>query len=246
MRVAIISDIHGNYTAFQAVLADIKKQNIDQFICLGDTVTLGPQPVEVLNALRELNCTYIRGNHDAAVLAPEQAEKFEIADILIPDLHWCKDRLSQADLDLIASFKEQHELVLPNGEIILLFHGSPLSFTDIIQATTDPALLDKYFAAEKASVFIGGHSHVQMYRRHGDKLILNSGSVGNAFRFTYIRGKPPVLLPWAEYLVIGQEGNSLNVDLRRVYFDTNELLRLVAESSMPGKSRWQNKYQPNE
>ena len=70
MRIGFISDIHGNFTALEAVLADIKKQQIDQLICLGDTVSLGPQPQEVLYALREWNAITIMGNHDQATLEP--------------------------------------------------------------------------------------------------------------------------------------------------------------------------------
>lgn len=246
MRIAIISDIHGNFTALQAVLADIKLQQIDQIVCLGDTVTLGPQPKQVIDSLRELNCVFIKGNHDSAILDPERADEFEITEYLIPDLYWCRERLTKADLTLIDSFEDSHEIVLPNGVIILFFHGSPLSATDIIQATTDPELLDKYFNAQKASVFIGGHSHIQMYRRYGEKLILNSGSVGNAFKFAYSPGNVPSLLPWAEYMVIGQDGASLDVDLRRVYFDTQDLLKLVAESGLPGSAWWLRQYKLHE
>lgn len=242
MRIAIISDIHGNFTALQAVLADIKKQNIDEIICLGDTVTLGPQPREVLKALKELNCVIIKGNHDWAVLDPELAEDFEITEYLIPDLYWCRKQLTQDDLKLIDGFKDKHEMVLPNGIKVLFFHGSPLSPIDIIQATTEPELLDKYFAGQNATVFIGGHSHIQMYRRYGEKLIINAGSVGNAFKYAYLPGSVPSLLPWAEYTIFSQNGNSMDVDLRRIYFSTNELIKLVAESEMPGAAWWLEQY----
>ena len=242
MRIAFISDIHGNFTALQAVLADIKSQSIDQIISLGDTVSLGPQPKEVLNALRELNCVLIKGNHDAAILDPEEAEKFEITEHLIPDLYWCRNQLTRDDLNFIDAFKPTHEIELPNGVTILCFHGSPLLTTDIIQATTPSELLDKYFEGQKATVFIGGHSHIQMYRRYGDKLILNSGSVGNSFMFAYSPGNTPRLLPWAEYTIISQSENYLDVDLRRVYFDTTELLKLVVQSGLPGKDWWLRQY----
>jgi putative phosphoesterase len=242
MRIAFISDIHGNFTALQAVLADIKSQHVDQIVCLGDTVTLGPQPNEVLSKLRELNCVLIKGNHDAALLDPEEAEKYEITEHLIADLYWCRDQLTQADLNFIGAFKSTHEIDLPNGVTILCFHGSPFSTTDIIQATTPAELLDKYFEGQRATVFIGGHSHIQMYRRHGDKLILNSGSVGNTFMFAYSPGDTPRLLPWAEYTIISQNENYLDVDLRRVYFDTVELLKLVTESGLPGTDWWLRQY----
>jgi putative phosphoesterase len=242
MRIAFISDIHGNFTAFQAVLADINSQAIDQIVCLGDSITLGPQPLEVLSALRELNCLYIKGNHDAAVMDPDNAPKYEITKHLIPDLHWCKDKLSPDDIEFINSFKPTLEINLPHDNSILVFHGSPLSFTDIIQATTPPELLDVYFGGQKANIFIGGHSHIQMVRRYNDKLILNSGSVGNAFRFAFTPGHSVHLLPWAEYMIINQSGNSLNIDARRVYFDTDALLKIVKESQIPCADWWLKQY----
>lgn len=242
MRIAFISDIHGNYTALKAVLVGIKSQNIDQIVCLGDTVSLGPQPKEVLNTLKELNCVLIKGNHDWAIMDPEEAAKYEIAEHLIPDLYWCRDHLTQADLNFIDAFKPTHEIILPNGVVVLCFHGSPISPTHLIQSTTSPELLDKYFEGQKAAIFIGGHSHIQMYRRYGEKLILNSGSVGNAFMYAYSPGNVPSLLPWAEYTILNQNGNEMDVDLRRVYFDTDELQKIVKESSLPGTAWWLGQY----
>jgi putative phosphoesterase len=243
MHIAFISDIHGNFTALQAVLADIKSQSIDQVICLGDTVTLGPQPAEVLNALRDLKCVCIQGNHDAATLDPESAPQHDIAGHLIPDLHWCKNKLSQDDLRFVESFKPMHEINLPHGHHILAFHGSPLSTTDIIQATTPNEILDVYFKGQKANIFIGGHSHIQMVRRYDSKMILNSGSVGNAFKFAFTPGKPVHLLPWAEYMVIAQNGNSLSIDARRVYYNTDKLLDKVRKSHVPCAPWWLKQFE---
>lgn len=242
MRIAFISDIHGNLTALEAVLADIKKQGADQTICLGDTISLGPQPLETLNTLRELNSIYIMGNHDEAILDPEKAPKLEITEHLVPDLYWCREQLTTDDFDFIKSFESTHEILFPNGVQLLAFHGSPISTTDIIQATTSAETLDEYFDGQSASVFIGGHSHIQMFRRYGKKIILNSGSVGNAFEFAFSPGNPPRLLPWAEYAIVDQSGNSLDVDLRRVYFDIDTLLKIVKKSGLPGTDWWFNQY----
>lgn len=242
MRIAFISDIHGNFTAFQSVLADIETQSIDQIVCLGDTVTMGPQPRETLDVLRKLNCAYIMGNHDAAVLDPEKADQYEITHYLVPDLYWCREQLTADDLAFIGAFEDMRSLNFPNGLKMLCFHGSPLSPTDIIQATTTPDLLDKYFEGHEADIFIGGHSHVQMTRRYGAKLILNSGSIGNAFKFAYSPGNPPSLLPWGEYMIVEQTGDLLNVESRRVYFDTDALLEIVKKSGVPGSAWWLRQY----
>lgn len=242
MRIAFISDIHGNFSALQAVLLDIKNQNMDQIICLGDTISLGPQPRETLDALKAFHGIYIKGNHDEAILEPSKAAVHEITEHLVPDLYWCRERLTSEDIEFIKSFKDTHELTFPNGVKLLAYHGSPRSTTDIIQATTPADGLDKYFAGQSASVFIGGHSHIQMHRRHGKKLILNSGSVGNAFEFAFSPGNPPRLLPWAEYAAIEQSSNSLNVDMRRVYFDIDHLIKAVKASNLPGAEWWLRQY----
>ncbi len=242
MRIAFLSDIHGNFTALQAVLADMSSQSVDQVVCLGDVVTLGPQPVEVLNTLRELKCVYIKGNHDAAILDPENAVHYQIASHLIPDLYWCQNRMSPDNLRFIDSFKSIYEINLPHDNHILAFHGSPLSYTDIIQATTPDEQLDVYFRGPKAGIFIGGHTHVQMVRRYDRKLILNAGSIGNAFRFAYTPGNPVYLLPWAEYMIIEQSGDLLGIEARRVSFDTYELIEKVKESRPPCTPWWLKQY----
>ncbi|MBL8091287.1 MAG: metallophosphoesterase family protein [Anaerolineales bacterium] len=242
MRIAFISDIHGNFTALEAVLADIKKIGVDEIICLGDTVSLGPQPREVLEALHEIKSINIKGNHDGAILEPDKSAFYEITEHLVPDLHWGRERLNNTDYDFIKSFKNTHALTFPNGIELLAFHGSPLSTTHLIKATTDSGLLDSYFEGQSAKVLIGGHSHIQMQRRYGDRLILNSGSVGNAFVFAFSPGKPPSLLPWAEYAILEQKDNTFDVDLRRVYFDIPKLVKIVEASDLPGKAWWIRQY----
>jgi putative phosphoesterase len=242
MRIGFVSDIHGNFTALEAVLTDIKRQNIDQLICLGDTVSLGPQPKEVLDTLREWNAITIMGNHDQAILEPEKSAEFEITEHLIPDLYWGREQLTAEDLKFISSFKATHSVRFDNNIELLAFHGSPKSTTHLIQAVTPPETLDSYFEGQSASVFIGGHSHIQMYRRYGKILILNSGSVGNAFKFAFTPGNPPSLLPWAEYAIVEQENDFLRADMRRIYFDTNALIERVKASTMPGAEWWLKQY----
>jgi len=243
MRIAFISDIHGNFTALEAVLSDIKGQSVDQVICLGDTATLGPQPREVLDALRHWKTVNIQGNHDAAILDPERAAEYEITDYLVPDLYWGREHLTANDFEFIRSFQSTYELDFGNNIQLLAFHGSPRATTDLILATTPAETLDEHFGPYHASVFIGGHSHIQMHRRYGKLLILNSGSVGNAFLHAFSPGKVPSLLPWAEYAILEYKQGLFDVDLRRVYFDTQSLQELVKVSGLPGAAWWLRQYQ---
>lgn len=242
MRIGFISDIHGNFSALEAVLADLKNQHIDQLICLGDTVSLGPQPKEVLDVLREWNAITIMGNHDQATLEPERCAEFEITEHLIPDLFWAQEQLSRDDLQYIRSFEMTKSVHFERDIELLAYHGSPKATTHLVLATTPPETLDEYFNEQTASVFIGGHSHIQMERRYGSKLFLNTGSVGNAFKFAYTHGNPPSLLPWAEYAIVEQEGNSLHADMHRVYFDIDALIERVKTSDLPGADWWLRQY----
>lgn len=244
MRIAFISDIHGNFTALEAVLKDIDQQNVEQLVCLGDTVSLGPQPAEVLSALRERSAITIMGNHDQAILEPSKAQDFEITSHLIPDLIWGCKQLSDEDFKYIRSFKSNHTIILPNGVELFAYHGSPKSTTDLVLPTTSSEMLQELYEGLTASIFIGGHTHIQMHRRHGDLLFLNSGSVGNAFKFAYSPGNPPSLLPWAEYAIVEQEGNFLRTDMKRVYFDIDKLLEIVKTSNLPGTEWWFRQYPP--
>ncbi len=71
MRIALISDIHGNFVALQTVLADIEHEHIDQIVCLGDVTADGPQPVETIRRIQDLGCPVVRGNTDEWFFVPQ-------------------------------------------------------------------------------------------------------------------------------------------------------------------------------
>ncbi len=233
MRIALISDIHGNLTALEAVLADIDKRSVDSLICLGDVATLGPQPKQVIARLRSLGCPCIKGNHESALLDLEKLEQYEISTVLLPTLRWCRQQLDQEDLDYLRSFQPKLELPLGSRHTLLCYHGSPRSNVDLILATTPVETLDRFFADEKADVLVGGHSHIQMMRRHDKKLIINPGSTGSAFRLPFQPGSVPKVLPWAEYGILDMDQEVLTVELRQIPYDTDAYSRAVAASGLP-------------
>lgn len=243
MRVALISDVHGNYTALQAVLADLPEQGADQTIFLGDAATIGPQPVETLDALRDLNCAaLIMGNHDAAVLDPERATALQVAPNLHASITWCVDHLRPDHFDFLRKFHSTFSLALSDEISLLCYHGSPLSYIDQILATTPEETIDEFFNGQTTSVWAGGHTHIQMFRRHGEKVLINAGSVGNAFHHSFRPGAVPRLLPWAEYVVLNVEKDSLSAHLRRVPYDTNATLALVRQTGIPSMEWWLEQY----
>lgn len=75
MRIAVISDMHGNDFAFELVEADIQQQGVDQIVCLGDAIQGGAQPADVVRRLRKLNCPVVMGNADDWMLTAWNAER---------------------------------------------------------------------------------------------------------------------------------------------------------------------------
>jgi hypothetical protein len=104
MRVALISDLHGNAIALETALRDIEAVGVDRTVCLGDTTTLGTSPREVLAMLRDRQIPCIEGNHDAFLLDPALVQTYSNAPPIVGAIDWCRDELSAADLAFVKGF----------------------------------------------------------------------------------------------------------------------------------------------
>ena len=115
MLVALISDLHGNLTALEAVLADLERERPDRVVCLGDVAATGPQPRETLERLRESGYPVVMGNADAELLGDiPEAEGEEGRKIAEID-RWCAGRLSSDHLEYLRGFRPTLEVVLAPG-----------------------------------------------------------------------------------------------------------------------------------
>lgn len=238
MHIAIISDIHGNRLALDAVLADIQRHPVDQILCLGDVAASGPQPRECVERLRELDCAIVRGNADDWLLAPNYADDPDDFTRFIEDLDtWCAQQLTPADLDFLRSFQPVVEIPLGGGETLLGFHGSPRANTDVIVATTPDDELHAMLADRHARVMAGGHTHQQMFRRYRETILLNPGSVGLPYERDRKHGEA-YNVGWAEYAWVHGADGDLRVELRRVPVDVQALIDVARRSGMPHAERW--------
>lgn len=236
MRIGLISDIHGNLLALDAVLEELDREEVDQLVCLGD-VAVGPQPAETLARVRELGCPVVMGNWDAAFLGEMPEAETEVGEMLVEIGNWWAAFLSPADRRFMESFQPTLALSL-GSTTALCFHGSPKSYDDWIFATTPDEELRPLLDEVEAPVLLGGHTHVQMIRRYEHSVIVNPGSVGLPFREWWPR--PVRISPWAEYGILGSDDGHLSIDLRRTPFDVDAFLRLSLESGMPHAEWWAN------
>lgn len=234
MRVAIISDIHGNLPALEAVLAEIAAERMDRVVCLGDVAAFGPQPREVIARLRALGCPVVMGNTDAEVLDPTTPDGAPDEDShrFLELNAWTAGLLSEEDKAYLRSFQPTIAVDLDGGATLLGYHGSPRSFDDRLTPETGHDTLGAWLGSHPAALYAGGHTHLQMLIRHGKALVLNPGSVGLPFD-TYPRGASTRNPAWAEYAVVESDRRRLRVELRRTPFDVAALLRAAHESGMP-------------
>jgi predicted phosphodiesterase len=234
MRVAVLSDLHGNPFALDAVLADLPP-GTDQLVCLGD-VAIGPFPNETVWRLRELDCPVVMGNWDTWLLDGVPSLDGEVGPRLSAQGRWCASRLEREELDFLRSFRPTLELDL-DGTHAVLFHGSPRSSTDLLLPDVSRAELDRALAGVRADLFLAGHTHLQMLRRRPDSLYANVGSVGLPFSEGPSGGSLRISR-WAEYCLVTADGRGLALDFRRVPYDVDELLGATRASGMPHAEWW--------
>lgn len=232
MRLALISDVHGNRAALETALSDIEKAGVDQVICLGDVAALGPHPKETISMLRERGIACILGNHDAFLLEPSLVHAYTKMPVIADSIEWCRSRLDEKELAFLRDFPTSISLRIADGCEILLFHGSPRSHMEDLLATTPPEKLDVALAGHLATVMAGGHTHIQMIRQHRGMLLVNPGSVGCPFK-EYVAGQAPVIMAHTEYAVLDVDNGAVRASLRRVPVDRKTLYQDVAQSDMP-------------
>lgn len=248
MRLAILSDIHGNAHALDLVLDDLRREPVDQIVCLGDAVQGGPQPAQVVRRLRELACPVVMGNADAWLLDgvetggdPIPAEQLLRMGAV---REWSLAQLSAADRDFISRFAPTVTLTLEAGRSLLCFHGSPASFDDLLLPAAPEAEFQRLLGPYADRLLTGGHTHAQQVRRIGEYFFFNPGSVGLAYGSAQPEGRFR-LDPWAEYALLTSAGDRLALEFRRVPFERAGMITVYAASGRPHADEVIAQYQPD-
>ena len=207
MRIAIVSDIHGNLMALDAVMADLAEQSPDEVWCAGDLAWGGLWPSECIARVRGAGWVTIRGNTDVWVTGDPQAVEDESERAELAGFALAHD-LSEDDKRWLIELPFAHQG--PGG--LLMVHGTPEStFTAPLP---DSPAADFAPYEGKATLVVYGHVHRAFIRRLADgTLVANPGSVGW-----------PMDDRTASYLIIDRHGADLILRHRRVPFDRRAVL----------------------
>jgi predicted phosphodiesterase len=222
VRVALISDSHGNAVGLGAALDDIGRRGADLVVALGDMAQGGPQPAECLELLRDADAQVVLGNSDAFLLDPDAGAETP-TERHLTQREWSLAQLAPTDIDYIRSFEPTVEVAL-DGLHLLCFHAAPADYDTVVLPEDPPDAFD----GTGADLLAGGHVHVPQLRRVGEAWYVNPGSVGigydhlqpdDDFRFD----------AWASYAI----AESASVEFHRVPFDLDELADATRASGLP-------------
>lgn len=233
MRVAIISDMHGNCFALDKALADLREQSVSQIVCLGDAVQGGPQPAQVVARLQELGCPVVMGNADAWLLSSIATSTVEeVTERQLKIREWSLSQLSDDDRGYIQTFQPTVEVPLGGGRSLLCFHGSPYSFDDIILPETPEEEFHRFLDAFRPAIMTGGHTHMQQVRRLDSTFFFNPGSIGLAYN-RHQPGEDFKADAWVEYAILSNENQTQSLEFRRIPFEPKEYIHIILSSGIP-------------
>lgn len=216
MRLGIVSDIHGNQVAFEAVLDDMP--SVDGLVCAGDVVGYNPWPADCVAAVRERSIPTVMGNHDRAV-ARDSAFRFNA--MAKAGVDHARDHLDDEALSWLDCLPD--ERTVADGRVKLV-HGHP----DDPDRYTYPDEFSPRMLGDEA-LLVTGHTHVQGHRVFDEGVVMNPGSVG----------QPRDGDPRAGYAVVevgdGPGGDAVTVEERRVAYDVDAVVEAVREAGLPAR-----------
>ena len=221
-KTAVISDIHSNIYALEAVLQDIqKRKNIDEIICLGDVVGYYPYPNECIDLVKE-NCSLtLLGNHDAGVIQSEP--QFCFNPTAWEMIVYTQENITKKNYDWLTSLPRKRVLE-KNKKKMYLVHGSPFSTFDYFHANSKKSyisMLEEAYEKIKTNFLMVGHTHMPVIVKTKKITFVNPGAVG----------QPRHGVPGANYAIV--DLSSSKATLIHLDYDFSPLQEHMKKLKLP-------------
>ena len=234
MKIAVLSDIHGNMDALSAVLEDVKEQGCNKMYCLGDYAMAGPEPDKTISKIIELrneyDMTLIQGNTDL-MIAEYSEERCNSLKTTAPVMaEALKDDVRIISSDKIEFLKQLPEKIQTeeDGIKILLVHGSPRKNNENILPDTPLEEVEQMLEGVDATLILCGHTHIPCgFQTSKGQTVINVGSVGRPFTEK----------PKACYLVLTISDGKYLIEHRFVKYDNEAASRKILERTFEGKEK---------
>lgn len=233
MKYAIISDIHSNYEALKSVLEDIKEQNIDKIICLGDIIGKGENAHKCVALVKNSCEIVVAGNTD--IRFSGNAEQFKHCELEYKRILWNQSLLTKEDINYLQKLPYCHEIEV-GEKLIRFFHASPDSmFRFVNDYDTDMSnkfsmfLPSEFTTSQRnADVVIYGHLHYQFLSTIYNKTLICCGSVGNSICLVQNdeKNSSPKNICKAHYLILEiDKQNNISYSFRSCDYDIDAELK---------------------
>ena len=220
MRIALLSDIHGNLLALDSCLADLESQGgADAIVVAGDLCLDGPKPKKVLQRLDEIGAACIRGNTDR-FLCEESAEGFEPAEIA--HITWTRYEIGERWLAWLRELPFALRLGEDRNELLVV-HANPQTDDEHIWPDAAEEDLQRLIGEERAAAIAFGHLHIPFARMWRGKLLVNVSSAG----------LPKDGDPRAGYAILTERAGGWQVKHRRVAFNVKKVATQLADCGIP-------------
>jgi putative phosphoesterase len=221
MRIAVLSDIHGNLLALDACLTDLESQGgADAIVAAGDLCLDGPKPKKVLQRLDEIGASCIRGNTDRYLSEDGTARAFSSAEIA--QIAWTRREIGERWLSWIKELPFAMR-VGEDGNQLLIVHANPKTDDEYISPDAGDAALTRLIGNERATAIAFGHLHIPYVRIWRKKLLVNVSSAG----------LPKDGDPRAGYAILTEREGGWQVKHRRVPFDVKRVATQLADCGIP-------------
>lgn len=180
MRDGVISDVHGNMTALNAVLKELDKMHLDQVVCLGDLAFKGPSPGECVRLIKGLGIPCVFGNTDlyllsASNLTSHSPMSYEPSQAELPYLQWHISRMSSMELEYLADLPFEYRMECDGQKNV---HETPRDYFSAIQPTDSVGELESTLQDVEADWIFMGHTHRPFAFRHREINLVNTGAIG--------------------------------------------------------------------
>jgi putative phosphoesterase len=231
VRIAALSDIHGNLPALTAVHKAIDAARPDYVAICGDLVSNGPDPVGTLAAVREMEragAFVTLGNTDIAVADGDYTAAFPWFTEGVPDAYraaaeWARDQIGEEGVAYLHKLPSERRLRV-GDDLILFCHASPGSLTDGLSADLDVVVTMDRVTRTDAKVIVCGHTHLPEVREVGWRTIVNAGSAGYIFDGD----------PTASWALIEIDEDGIRAEIHRTSYDVMEAANAVSARGLPG------------
>ena len=182
LRLAVLGDVHGNISALDAVLADVRAAGIDSGVCTGDLVLRGREPEACVSRIALLGWPCVSGNTDAKVASRAPRARAHPASARTGSRSWTAHRLSDTSLTYLAELPLTLRVRLGPFDVLVM-HGTPDDPTEVlVDEVTPHERLTELATLLQADCVVTGHTHRPLVREAGGCVFVNPGSVGEAAR----------------------------------------------------------------